>query len=79
MARRGTRDYKVVCDRTGGIFPASECKMEWSGLFVHKSVWDPRQPQDTLRASKDSSAPPIARPVGEPTFISATDVTPGDL
>jgi len=62
-------DYKVYCDRTGFRVYASECKMQWDGLFVRKESWEPRQPQDFVKAKQDKQSVPIARPGSDPEFI----------
>ena len=46
MYKRG--DFKVTCPISGGVYLRSEMRMRWDGLLVHKSEWNPRQPQDTL-------------------------------
>lgn len=79
MATYKKGDYKVRCDRTGMVVNASDCRMEWNGLFVLESVWEARHPQDTVAASHDRQAVPNPRPEGEPTFIDATDVTAENL
>lgn len=79
MAHFKRGDYKVVCDQSGMIVNASECKMQWNGLFVHRDFWEPRQPQDNLPSSHDRQAVPNPRPEGALQFISATDVTAEDL
>lgn len=73
MARFKKGDYKVQDDITGAIVNASECRMMWNGLFVHRDNWFPRQPQDTLRPIKDRQAPPIPRPFGQPEFLPVSN------
>lgn len=70
MTWKGRGNNKVQCDRTGAIVHASDCRMTWDGLFVQKSAWYPRNPQDTLYPVKDGTPPAISRPIGEPEFIS---------
>lgn len=79
MARYKKGDWKVKCDMTGAIVNASDCKMQWNGLFVHKDVWRPRHPQEFPVTPSDRLALPVARPEGEMRFIEAGDVTPDDL
>jgi hypothetical protein len=62
-------DYKVFCDRTGFRVYASECRMQWDGLFVRKESWESRQPQDFVKAKQDKQSVPIARPGTEKQFI----------
>jgi hypothetical protein len=69
MAWKGRGNNKVQCDRTGAIVHASDCRLTWDGLFVLKSAWYPRQPQDTNSPIREGTPPAISRPVGEPEFI----------
>lgn len=55
-------DYPVVCDLIGVRFNRSECRKTWDGLLVHKSVWNPRQPQDTPRIIPIAKLPKDLRP-----------------
>lgn len=65
---RGARlgDYKAYCDRTGFRVFASDCKMQWDGLFVRKESWEIRQPQDFIKAKPEHLAVPIPRPFTGP-------------
>lgn len=72
-------DYRVICDRTGFKLWASECKLEWNGAFVRRESWEPRQPQDLIRAFPDPQAVPIPRPEGGDRFITNVAVTWDDL
>jgi len=68
-------DYKAVCDRTGFRVYASECRMQWNGLFVRKESWEIRQPQDFIKSKKDNQTVPIPRPGSEEkVFLSPGDV-----
>ncbi len=69
MTWKGRKNNKVQCDRTGAIVHASDCRMTWDGLFVLKSAYYPRNPQDTNYPIKEGTAPAISRPIGEPEFI----------
>ena len=56
-------EYNVICDRCGGKFKASECRTEWTGLFVcTRGCWERRHPQLDLPAAHDDQSVPIARP-----------------
>lgn len=56
-------DYKVRCDQTGAVFNASDCALQWDGLFVYNKVYRPRQPQDLPTVYSDIQRPPNPRPV----------------
>lgn len=79
MARFKKGDYKVVCDLTGAVVNASDCRLMWNGLFVLKSLWMPRHPQDHIAPPSKEIVPLHPRPEGTAQFISATDVTADDL
>lgn len=69
----GRRDYKlgdhwVIDDRTGRKIRSSEARKEWNGLLVHRSVWEPRQPQEFVRGHADRQAVDDPRPRGVDTF-----------
>ena len=36
---------KAISDRSGMEFPYREMVREWNGSFVHKSEYEPKQPQ----------------------------------
>jgi hypothetical protein len=48
-------------------------RKEWTGLWVHESVWNPRHPQDFVKAIPDNPAvvpafPDVAQVMGETTL-----------
>lgn len=47
----------VICDRTGMAIRAEDAKEEWTGSIVAKEEWEPRHPQDYLRAREDNQSP----------------------
>lgn len=63
-------DYRVICDRTGQKLWASQCKMEWNGLYVKKSVWDPRPEYLLTPNVQENLTVPIARTEGVDVFNS---------
>lgn len=62
--------HRVICDLSGLEFYSDEMRLRWDGLLVHKSHWEPRHPQDFLRARKDRIKPlgPV-RPEQEDRFM----------
>jgi len=40
---------KAISDRSGMEFPYKEMIREWNGMFVHKSEYEPRHPQDEAK------------------------------
>lgn len=55
-------DYNAICDRCGFEYKASKLKKEWTGLMVCKDCYEPRHPQDYLRARSEDSSVPWTRP-----------------
>ena len=69
-------DWWMICERTGGKFLRSEMRQEWTGAWVHQSVWEPRHPQDSVKAVPDDPSvspvfPDIKQAVGETTISHA--------
>lgn len=63
-------EWNVICDRCGFEYKNTECELEWDNLFVCRIYcWEPRQPQDYVRAVPDMQAVPIARPDSRPYYI----------
>lgn len=63
-------DWNVICDRCGFKKKYSETRLEWDNLLVCISpCWEPRQPQDYVRAIPDMKPVPIARPEPPDHFI----------
>ena len=58
--RRG--DYKADCDDCGRTYKASRLRLRWDGQRVCYECWEPRQPQDFVKAQVDVQAPQWTRP-----------------
>ena len=43
-------DHNAVCAECGMKFKASELKKHWRGYYVCERHWEPRHPQDFVRA-----------------------------
>ena len=63
-------DWKAICDVCGRQFLASELKKRWDGLMVCNTDWEPRHPQDFVRARIDHQAVPFSRPEPADQFIT---------
>lgn len=72
-------DYNVIDDRTGMKRKRSQCRKEWNNLIVQKESWEPRHPQDFLRARPDNQQVPDPRPGGSDTFLGTNEVKASDL
>ena len=69
-------DNKVTCDFCGRDALASEVKKTWDGFYVHAEHWEPRHPQDFVRAIREDPTVRINRPDTEPTFVVEADALP---
>lgn len=73
-------NWEALCDECGCKFKASELRKRWDGLMVCERDWEPRQPQDFVRAKVDIQAVPWSRPEPSDTFVfvcSSTSAIPG--
>lgn len=59
--------WNAICDICGFKFKSDELRKNWKGLYVCKEDWEPRHPQDFLRARKESPSISWSRP--KPTDI----------
>ena len=64
--------WNAECDRCGRWRKSGKLRKEWTGLMVCSDCWEPRHPQESLRARVDRQAPQWVRPA-QP----GTDVSPG--
>ena len=55
-------DWNATCYECGGKFKASMLKRHWQGYWVCPADWEPRHPQDFVRAIPDVQTPPWAQP-----------------
>ncbi len=61
-------DWNAVCFFCGFKFKASTLRKHWQGFYVCSSCWEPRQPQDFVRARVDVQTPPWVQPPSD-TFL----------
>lgn len=75
---RGT--WNAQCDECGFGYKAIALRIRWDNARVCSSCWEPRQPQDFVRAVRDDSSVPFALPrilsFGSPLFWSTTAINP---
>jgi len=50
-------DNWAECQRCGFDIYGSKLKKEWTGLMVCSKCWEPRHPQDFVRARKEDTSP----------------------
>lgn len=54
--------WNACCDQCGFQFKFNELRKRWDGAYVDDACWEPRQPQDFVRAVRDNPAVPVSRP-----------------
>ncbi len=69
-------DYNAICDKCGMRRYASECHLDWQGLFLCKECYEPRHPQDFVENIPEDQSVPIPRldipqTMGETTVLTA--------
>lgn len=53
----------AMCDECGRIVKLAELRKRWDGAYVDERCWEPRHPQDFVRAVRDNPALPVTRPL----------------
>jgi hypothetical protein len=72
-------DANAICDRCGFYKYQSQLRKEWTGAMTCKECWDPRHPQDFVKARPERNNVKDARPGAEPWFVEANEITADDL
>ena len=67
-------DWNAVCDTCGFKFKASQLKKRWDGLMVCSKDWEPRHPQDLIKAPTETPGVPWSRPEREDVYVDVTYV-----
>jgi len=62
-------DWNAQCWECSGKFKASVMKKHWKGYWVCTRCWEPRQPQDFVKAVPDIQAPPWTQSEPAPDFV----------
>jgi len=62
-------DWNAVCYECGKKKKASTLKKHWQGYWVCPSCWEPRHPQDFVRAVQDVQTPPWVQPYPSLAFV----------
>ena len=67
--KRGS--WNAVCDRCGVYFKAEELRQDWQGLMLCADDWEPRHPQDFVRArtSAEPAPVPFTRSPPTPSYV----------
>jgi hypothetical protein len=72
-------EHYVYCDCCGFKTRSSQARRRWDGAIVCAADWEPRHPQDTLRARGERQSIKDARPEPENVFVGENEVQPSDL
>jgi hypothetical protein len=68
--------WNAYCDSCGFKFKSDQLKLRWDNFMVCKHCWEPRQPQDLLRAVRETSNNlPWARPDTDGIDVGPSYVT----
>lgn len=67
----------AICDISGKKYPISEMRTMWNGLYVHKTQYEKRQPQDFVKPVRVPKPILNARPDKDPVF--ATEAIPANV
>lgn len=67
-------NWEAICDSCGRRYKASQLRLRWDGFMVCKDDWEPRQPQDFVRAKIDIQSVPWTRPEPTNTFVAISPV-----
>lgn len=62
-------DANAICDVCGFKFKTHQLKLRWDGLWTCHADWEPRHPQDFLRARKESNNLPVVKPRPPDVFV----------
>jgi hypothetical protein len=64
-----TNGWLVICDRCGFKYHSMQLKKEWNGLMTCSTCWEPRHPQDFVKAVPEEKTPPWTRPEATDTYV----------
>ena len=69
-------DNNAICDNCGRKKKASSLKKTWDGFYVCSDHWEPRHPQDFVRAVRDDQTVKLNRPAVDPVFVGEAETLP---
>lgn len=72
-------DSNSICDCCGFKFKSSQLRKRWDGAMVCKADYEPRHPQDFVKARPERNHVKNARPAPEPRFVEANEIRAEDL
>ncbi len=56
-------EFNAVCYFCGFKYKSGEMKRYWQGFYTCQTCWEPRQPQDFVRAIADNQTAPWQQPI----------------
>lgn len=65
-------DHNAICYVCGFEYKSCDMKLRWDGVYVCKEDWEPRQPQDFVRAPAGEQAPVWTQPEPPDTFVNSS-------
>lgn len=72
-------DHYVYCDECGWKVRKSATRKRWDGAIVCLKDWEPRHPQDSIKARGERQVVRDARVEPAHRFLTTNEVTPDDL
>ncbi len=72
-------DWNAICPVCGFKYKASELIKRWDNVYVCKTDWEPRHPQDLIKIPKENPAPRFPTLAPEDTYRTAAPVDPNSL
>lgn len=63
--------WNAVCSMCGQTFKSTELRKHWQGLRRCDRCWEPRHPQDFVRARPEERSPPWTQPEQTDNFVLA--------
>lgn len=72
-------DWNAYCQVCGFKYKASELQKRWDGVYVCKTDWEPRHPQDLIKLPKDIQATPWNSPTPVEQYRTPAPVDPNSL
>jgi len=61
--------WNFICDICGQKKKSGDVRLRWDGLRVCRQDWEPRHPQDLLRAKPEKAPPPWVRPEAPDVYL----------
>jgi hypothetical protein len=72
-------DSKAVCDVCGFHMHQSKLKKRWDNAMVCTQCWEPRHPQDLIKARPETNNVKDARTEPAYRFLAVGEITADDL